>query len=82
MTTTDSPSVGSASRTPCNAIAPSVPNAAASKSTSSGTRTHKFCGTDKTSACEANPAPAQATRSPAARPRTSAPASSTMPAAL
>ena len=33
ITTTDSPSVGSASRTPCNAIAPNVPYAPASKLT-------------------------------------------------
>ncbi|MCA1613353.1 MAG: hypothetical protein LC800_04170 [Acidobacteria bacterium] len=53
MTTTDSPSVGSASLTPCKAIAPRVANAADSKSTSSGRRTHKFFGTLNTSACEA-----------------------------
>ena len=63
-TTTRSPSVGSARRTPCMAIAPSVVKAACSTDTPSGTAATRFAGTDTTSAWLARPAPAHATRWP------------------
>ncbi len=66
-TATDSPSETFACRTPCIAIAPSVANAASSKLTPSGILTARFFGMAITSACEAYPAPAHATRSPGAK---------------
>ena len=82
MTTTDSPRVGSANRTPCKAIAPSVPKAPASKLTPVGSCTQRFRGTEMASACEAKPTPAQATRSPMRKSVTSSPTPITIPAAL
>src|SRR5262245_51481042 len=59
-----SPSATSARRTPCMAMAPTVANAACSAATPSGTGTHKFVGTQFTSACRANSFPAAATTCP------------------
>jgi hypothetical protein len=76
-----SPSVGSARRTPCMAMAPSVTVDASPRETPGGTLTARFTGTAITSAWLAMPAPAQATRSPTANPTTSSPISTTTPAA-
>ena len=54
------------SRTPCSAIEAIVAYAASSGATPSGTRATRLRGTATTSACDATPAPAQATRSPGA----------------
>ena len=79
MTQAVSPSCGSARRTPCMAIAPTVANAACSGATPSGTGTHRFVGTQFTSACRANSLPAAATRSPTANSSAPAPTSTTTP---
>ena len=50
MTTTVSPSVGAACRTPCNAMAPKVTKLASSSSTPLGTATVRFFGTALNSA--------------------------------
>jgi len=68
-------------RTPCNAIDPRVANAASSSGTPSGTGTVSWRGTLIHSACDACPAPAQATAVPGARSSTPGPADCTQPLA-
>ena len=67
-------------RTPCMAIAPSVANAAFSRSSPSGTRATRFAGTATISAWFAWPAPAHATRSPTTKSVTSSATAVTTPA--
>ena len=64
MTRAVSPSCGSARRTPCMAIAPTVENAACSGATPRGTAAHRLTGTQLYSACRANSLPAAATSWP------------------
>jgi hypothetical protein len=63
------------------AMAPSVTVLAIAVETPSGMTVARFTGTSITSAWLAMPAPAQATRSPTARPSTSSPVAITTPAA-
>jgi hypothetical protein len=82
ITATLSPSLTSATRTPCKAIEAIVVSAAASIGTPSGTLAQRLPGTLTSVAWFAWPAPAQATRSPTAMSRTEAPVSTTTPAQL
>ena len=75
-TTTVSPSVGAARRTPCSPIAATGVNAAASKLTPSGMRAASVHGTRAYSAC----GPLVTTRSPTANIPARGPASTTRPA--
>ncbi len=75
-TTTHSPSVGAARRTPCKPIAASGVNAALSNGTPSGMRAASVCVTRTYSAC----GPLVTTRSPTAKPSTRGPTSATIPA--
>ncbi len=81
MTQTNSPIRGSACRTPCMAIEPSVVKAAWSSGTASGTLTTRFWGTEMIPACEAV-LPPQATRSPGLNAPSVSIDNSTVPAVL
>ena len=80
MTATFSPICGSASRKPCMAMAPSVVNAADSKSTFFGRGVSRLRGTTLYSAWTAKPPPAQATRWPTLKPCMSFPSAVIVPA--
>ncbi len=78
MTQDTSPSRASDWRKACNAMAPTVVNAASAASTLSGTGTHRFVGTQLYSAWWAYWLPPQATRCPTSNGAPS-PTSVTMP---
>ena len=79
MTREVSPSCGSARRTPCMAIAPTVENAACSGATPRGTAAHRLTGIQLYSACRAYSLPAAATSWPTLNSSAPAPTSTTTP---
>ena len=82
MTATDSPSPAALLLNPCVAMEPRVVKAASFIPTPSGTLATRFRGTATYSAWQANPSPAQATRSPAAMSVTFEPILTTVPETL